>query len=92
MLATQGLHGKHGGIIIRNITANNLFACINKNMQIKRNRLFKMLLHSYKEALHKLTMKLNKKARKPTMILHLQKFVKQFQSTWRPYLFMQDAN
>ena len=37
-------------------------------------------------------MKLNKKARKPTMILHLQKFVKQFQTTWRPYLFMQDTN
>ncbi len=37
-------------------------------------------------------MKLMKKARKPTMILHLQKFVKQFQGTWRPYLFMQDPN
>ena len=37
-------------------------------------------------------MKLAKKARKPTMILHLQKFVKQFQFTWRPYLFMQDPN
>ena len=37
-------------------------------------------------------MKLSKKARKPTMILHLQKFVKQFQFTWRPYLFMQDPN
>ena len=37
-------------------------------------------------------MKLNKKPRKPTMILHLQKFVKQFQGTWRPYLFMQDPN
>ena len=35
---------------------------------------------------------LNKAARKPTMILHLQKFVKQFQGTWRPYLFMQDPN
>ena len=37
-------------------------------------------------------MKLMKRARKPTMILHLQKFVKQFQGTWRPYLFMQDPN
>ena len=37
-------------------------------------------------------MKLKKKPRKPTMILHLQKFVKQFQGTWRPYLFMQDRN
>ena len=37
-------------------------------------------------------MKLKKKPRKPTMILHLQKFVKQFQGTWRPYLFMQDKN
>ena len=37
-------------------------------------------------------MKLAKKARKPTMILHLQKFVKQFQGTWRQYLFMQDPN
>ena len=37
-------------------------------------------------------MKLMKRARKPTMILHLQKFVKQFQGPWRPYLFMQDPN
>jgi len=37
-------------------------------------------------------MKLTKRTRKPTMILHLQKFVKQFQGTWRPYLFMQDPN
>ena len=37
-------------------------------------------------------MNLKKKTRKPTMILHLQKFVKQFQGTWRPYLFMQDPN
>ena len=37
-------------------------------------------------------MKLRKKARKPTVILHLQKFVKQFQGTWRPYLFMQETN
>ena len=37
-------------------------------------------------------MKLKKRARKPTMILHLQKFVKQFQNPWRPYLFMQDPN
>ena len=36
----------------------------------------------------KLIMK--KKPRKPTMIIHLQKFVKQFQNTWRPYLFMKD--
>ena len=37
-------------------------------------------------------MKLMKKPRKPTMVLHLQKFVKQFQRTWRPYLFMQESN
>ena len=37
-------------------------------------------------------MKLTKKPRKPTMILHLQKFVKQFQGSWRAYLFMQDPN
>ena len=35
-------------------------------------------------------MKLMKTPRKPTMILHLQKFVKQFQNSWRPYLFMQE--
>lgn len=35
-------------------------------------------------------MVLKKKPRKPTMILHLQKFVKQFQGTWRPYLFMRE--
>ena len=37
-------------------------------------------------------MVLVKTPRKPTMILHLQKFVKQFQSSWRPYLFMQEKN
>ena len=37
-------------------------------------------------------MKLKKRARKPTMVLHLQKFVKQFQNPWRPYLFMQDSS
>ena len=37
-------------------------------------------------------MKLKINTRKPTMILHLQKFVKQFQCTWRPYLFMKDPN
>ena len=37
-------------------------------------------------------MALKKKPRKPTMILHLQKFVKQFQGTWRPYLFMSEKN
>ena len=40
--------------------------------------------HSPREA----QMVLVKTPRKPTMILHLQKFVKQFQSSWRPYLFM----
>ena len=35
-------------------------------------------------------MELMKTPRKPTMILHLQKFVKQFQNSWRPYLFMQE--
>ena len=37
-------------------------------------------------------MRLKKKPRKPTIVLHLQKFVKQFQGTWRPYLFMQEKN
>ena len=37
-------------------------------------------------------MALVKIPRKPTMILHLQKFVKQFQSSWRPYLFMKESN
>ena len=44
--------------------------------------------HSVREA----QMVLLKTPRKPTMILHLQKFVKQFQSSWRPYLFMQERN
>ena len=44
--------------------------------------------HSHREA----QMELVKKPRKPTMILHLQKFVKQFQSSWRPYLFMRESN
>ena len=37
-------------------------------------------------------MALVKTPRKPTMILHLQKFVKQFQSSWRPYLFMKESS
>ena len=44
--------------------------------------------HSTREA----QMVLVKTPRKPTMILHLQKFVKQFQSSWRPYLFMKESN
>ena len=44
--------------------------------------------HSPREA----QMVLVKTPRKPTMILHLQKFVKQFQSSWRPYLFMKESN
>ena len=44
--------------------------------------------HSPREA----QMALVKTPRKPTMILHLQKFVKQFQSSWRPYLFMKERN
>ena len=43
--------------------------------------------HSTREA----QMELVKKPRKPTMILHLQKFVKQFQNSWRPYLFMRES-
>ena len=43
-------------------------------------------------SLRHIQMDLSKPPRKPTMILHLQKFVKQFQSSWRPYLFMQDKN
>ena len=37
-------------------------------------------------------MDLKKKVRKPTTVLHLQTFVKQFQGSWRPYLFMQEEN
>ena len=43
-------------------------------------------------ALKATQMVLLKTPRKPTMILHLQKFVKQFQSSWRPYLFMKERN
>ena len=43
-------------------------------------------------SLRQIQMDLSKIPRKPTMILHLQKFVKQFQSSWRPYLFMQEKN
>ena len=43
--------------------------------------------HSPQEA----QMALVKTPRKPTMILHLQKFVKQFQNSWRPYLFMRES-
>jgi 5-methylcytosine-specific restriction endonuclease McrA len=43
-------------------------------------------------SLRDIQMDLSKIPRKPTMILHLQKFVKQSQSSWRPYLFMQDKN
>ena len=43
-------------------------------------------------SLRYIQMDLSKMPRKPTMILHLQKFVKQFQSSWRPYLFMQESN
>ena len=43
-------------------------------------------------SLRQIQIDLSKIPRKPTMILHLQKFVKQFQSSWRPYLFMQEKN
>ena len=42
------------------------------------------------QLLRNIQMNLSKIPRKPTMILHLQKFVKHFQSSWRPYLFMQE--
>ena len=42
--------------------------------------------------LAEVNMKLLTTPRKPTMILHLQKYVRQFQSSWRPYLFMQEKN
>ena len=48
--------------------------------------------HKGNKLLNDANMKLLKIPRKPTMILHLQKFVKQFQSSWRPYLFMQEKN
>ena len=35
-------------------------------------------------------MKLLKTPRKPSVILYLQKYVKQFQDSWRPYLFMKE--
>ena len=44
------------------------------------------------QSLSNIEMKLSKMPRKPTMILHLQKFVKQFQGAWRPYLFMKGEN
>tara|TARA_B100000029_G_scaffold513121_1_gene611722 strand:+ start:2207 stop:2728 length:522 start_codon:yes stop_codon:yes gene_type:complete len=37
-------------------------------------------------------MKLKKSPRRPTMIMHFQKYVKQFQDSWRPYLFMKEKN
>ena len=37
------------------------------------------------QSLSNIEMKLSKIPRKPTMILHMQKFVKQFQGAWRPY-------
>ena len=37
-------------------------------------------------------MQLKIKPRKPTLILHLQKLVKDFQDNWRPYLFMKELN
>jgi len=48
--------------------------------------------HKGNKSLKDSNMELLKTPRKPTMILHLQKFVKQFQSSWRPYLFMQEKN
>ena len=42
--------------------------------------------------LNEVNMELLTIPRKPTMILHLQKYVSQFQSSWRPYLFMQEKN
>ena len=67
---------KGGGDSWENLVA----ACVPCNTQ-KGNKL-----------LNEANMKLLKIPRKPTMILHLQKFVKQFQSSWRPYLFMQESN
>ena len=45
-----------------------------------------------KHALSNIDMKLSKVPRKPTVILHLQKFVKNSQGSWRPYLFMKEEN
>ena len=67
---------KGGGDSWENLVA----ACVPCNTQ-KGNKL-----------LNEANMKLLKIPRKPMMILHLQKFVKQFQSSWRPYLFMQESN
>ena len=44
------------------------------------------------KSLNNLEMKLGKKPRKPTTILHLQKYVKNIQHSWRPYLFMKVNN
>ena len=48
--------------------------------------------HKGNKLLNDVGMVLLKKPRKPTVISHLQKFVNQFQSSWRPYLFMQEKN
>ena len=45
-----------------------------------------------KHALSSINMKLSKLPRKPTVILHLQKFVKRSQGSWRQYLFMKEEN
>jgi len=59
---------------------NLVAACVRCNT-IKGNKPLRLL-----------DMELLKIPRKPTVILHLQKFVKQFQSSWRPYLFMKENN
>ena len=46
--------------------------------------------HKGNKSLKEADMKLLRMPRKPTMIIHLQKFVKQFQASWRPYLFMKE--
>ncbi len=44
------------------------------------------------KSLDESNMKLLKIPRKPSVILYLQKYVKQFQDSWRPYLFMKERN
>ena len=63
---------KGGGDSWENLVA----ACVSCNTK-KGNKILKDI-----------KMRLIRVPKKPTNIMHLQKFVKQFQKSWRPYLFM----
>ena len=64
-----------------------LFNLYNQNFNNIKNMLGKMGMGN-----KKINMNLMKIPRKPTVILHLQKYVNKIQSSWRPYLFMKDNN